>query len=40
MNIWLQGSVNEARALLVAPHVERLDPTVAASTDAILSTQR
>ncbi len=37
---WLHGSVDEARALLVAPPVERFDPEVAASTDALLSAQR
>lgn len=37
---WLHGTVDEARALLVAPPVERFDLKVAASTDAILSAQR
>ena len=37
---WLHGSVDEARALLLAPTVERFDLEVAASTDAILSARR
>lgn len=37
---WMHSSVDEARALLVAPPVERFDLEFAASTDAILSARR